>query len=123
MDTTRLVAGARVGWGVFLLACPDRPIRALTGVRLTPRDRHVLRVLGARQVVQAAVSLVHPSHRVLAVGSAVDALHAASCLGLAAADSRWRRGAVLGAADAAAFAFAGYAGARRAGVTASAGRR
>lgn len=123
MDTARLVAAARGGWAVFLLVCPDRPIGALTGVRLTGRDRRVLRVLGTRELVQAAVSLLHPSHRVLAAGSAVDALHAASCLGLAAVDARWRRGGLLGALDAAAFASAGYAGARRPGVTASAGRR
>lgn len=123
MDTTRLVATARGGWAVFLLACPDRPIGALTGVRLTDHDRLVLRVLGVRELVQAVISLVHPSHRVLAAGSAVDALHSATCLGLAAFDSRWRRGGLLGALDAAAFAFAGYTGARRAGLTASAAHR
>ncbi|MBO0828718.1 MAG: hypothetical protein J2P24_13155 [Streptosporangiales bacterium] len=125
MQADRLVAAARGGWAVFLLICPDRPVQALTGVRLTVRDRRVLRVLGARELVQSAVGLVHPSRRVLGVGSAVDALHAASCLGLAAVDARWRRGGLLGAVDAAAFAVAGYAGARRGGlgVTASAGRR
>lgn len=114
METARLVATVRCGWAVFLFACPDRPMAALTGLTPTEHDRQVLRVLGARQLVQAAVSLVHPSHRVLAAGSAVDALHAATCLGLAAVDGRWRRGALLGALDATAFAVAGYAGARRA---------
>lgn len=123
MDTARLVAAARCGWAVFLLSCPDRPVRALTGITPTEHDRRVLRVLGVRQLVQGAVGLVHPSHRVLAAGSAVDALHAASCLAVAAVDSRWRRGGLIGAMDAAAFAVAGYAGARRAEVMASAGRR
>lgn len=123
MDTTRLVAAARGGWAIFLLTCPDRPTSALTGMRLTEHDRRVLRVLGARELIQAAISLLHPSPRVLAAGSAVDALHATSCLGVAAVDTRWRRGGLLGAFDAAAFALAGYAGARRARLTASAGRR
>lgn len=123
MDTARLVATARCGWAVFLLSCPDRPVHALTGVTPTNRDRQVLRVLGVRQLVQATVGLLRPSHTVLAAGSAVDALHAATCLALAAVDERWRRGGLIGAVDATAFALAGYATAHHAGVTASAGRR
>lgn len=123
MNTARLMAVARCGWAVFLLSCPDRPVHALTGITPTERDRQILRVLGARQLAQAAVSLVHPSRRVLAAGSVVDALHAATCVGLAAVDGRWRRGGLVGALDATVFSLAGYASARRAGVTASAVRR
>jgi hypothetical protein len=123
VETARLLATARCGWAVFLLCCPDRPVRTLTGITPTEHDRLILRVLGARQLVQAAISLVRPSHRVLTAGSAVDALHAATCLGLVAFDVRWRRGGLIGALDATAFALAGYASANRAGVTASAARR
>jgi hypothetical protein len=51
---------------------------------------------------------------VLAVGGVTDALHAASCAGLAVLDPRWRRAATLGGLGATAFAVADFTAAYQA---------
>lgn len=56
-----------------------------------PRQRARSRVLGARQITQAVLSGVRPSPEVLAMGVWIDLAHAASVLGLAAADRDIRR--------------------------------
>lgn len=94
-------AAARLGWGLFLLAAPGAALRLLGGCP-TGRARTVVRVLGARHVVQAAVEQRDGGrHRLLL--AAVDWAHAASGLVLAAVDRRWRRPALTDAALATGF--------------------
>ena len=99
--------------GSLYLVGPQWLPELLLGVRLDSRARFVVRVLGARQLLQAALGIAVPSRLTLRLGSAVDALHAGSMLALAAVDSR-RRGAALGdAAVAGSLAAAGLLQAQR----------
>lgn len=74
----------------------------------------VARVLGARQLAQAGLSGPAPTAAALARGVEVDALHAASMIGLAVLSRRWRPAALASAAVAAGFATAGVLATRRA---------
>lgn len=70
--------------------------------------RRIARVLGARHVLQAGVELAAwPRWRRL--GATADLLHAASGVGLAAVDPRWRRVALADAALATSWAVVGIA--------------
>jgi hypothetical protein len=99
------VTATRAGWALLLLAVPQVVLGPAPG-RSTEAARVVLRMLGARQLLQAAVSLARPTPWVLALGATADGLHAASALGFAALDHRWRRRALLDAAVASAFCVA-----------------
>jgi hypothetical protein len=97
----------RLAWGAALVAAPARIVVLLGGTD-TPSSRAVERTLGTRHLIQAAVELAAwPSGRRL--GVLVDTLHAATGVGLAAVDGRWRRPALLDAAITSAFALAGAA--------------
>lgn len=88
IETIRLCLGAvdLVGArGLLRLQLQRRPDRLTTGA---------LRVLGARQVVQGALIARAGSRTARRFGSAVDGLHCASMLLLAAIDRR-RRGPAL----------------------------
>lgn len=93
----------RAAWGGALLIAPGAVLAVTT--RCDPAflgtARTVLRVLGARNLVQACVELRLPRPSVLA--AAVDGLHAASGLAYGALDPGWRRSALLDAAVAAGF--------------------
>lgn len=103
---TGMAAVTRAVWGGLLLAAPGA-VLAVT-VRNDPAflgpARVVLRVLGARHLVQAGVEARWPRRRVLAFATVVDGLHAATGLALGAADRKWRRPALLDAAVASGFA-------------------
>jgi hypothetical protein len=73
----------------------------------------VARVLGARQLVQAAVTAVAPTGPVAGLGALVDGLHAGTNLGIAAVSPRWRRIALTDAVIAGGFAAAGWSGRSR----------
>ncbi len=96
----------RAVWGGVLLGAPGSVLSLTTGSdpAFLGTARVVLRVLGARQIVQAAVEARWPRRGVLALAATVDGLHAASGLALAAADPGWRRSALLDAAVATGFA-------------------
>jgi hypothetical protein len=103
----------RAGWGLVLLAAPSR----LTGGGPPgTRRRWVFRVLGARQLLQAAVTAWRPTPVVLAAGAATDVLHAASMAALAVGDARWRGRAAADAVVAGCLAAAGARAAARAGA-------
>ena len=92
----RASALGRAALGLVLLVRPDDLAALLDGPR---GGRHpVLRVLGARHVVQAALLLRRPTSAVVAGSVAVDALHAASDLALAAVRVDRRRPALRDAA-------------------------
>jgi hypothetical protein len=107
MRAARAVATVRLLWSVVLLAEPRRILRAAraSGEDSSARARGVVMVLGARNLVQAVVEFLHPSRMVLGLAAGVDAVHAASFLGLATAErhARWRRAAQLNVLTALAF--------------------
>lgn len=74
--------------------------------------RAIIRVLGAREAVQALVTSRHPKRRVLLVGAAVDATHGGSMILLAAREPRLRRLAAASAAAAGLFALVGASSVR-----------
>jgi hypothetical protein len=72
----------------------------------------VVGVLGARHLIQAALTRGRPTHTTLLLGAGTDAAHAASMVLLGAASRRWRAAALADAALAATLAVAGLACAR-----------
>ena len=90
---TRALAGAGGLWGLALLARPRAVVRALCPE--LPGDRiWVVRVLGARLVVQHALVLSAPEPPVVRAAAAVDLLHAASMVPLLGS-RRYRRAALI----------------------------
>jgi hypothetical protein len=110
-----LLAGVRAGYGAVQLLWPECSAEQLLGGPLEPAARTAVRVLGARQLAQAALSLAAPTAPVLTAGAGTDTVHALSMAVLALADRRWRRPAVVSGLTAAAFAISGALAARRAG--------
>jgi hypothetical protein len=102
-----LLIGTRASYGVALVIAPGASIHLATGRSPSSRTRRVAQVLGARHLIQAALSALAPQPSVLAVGAAVDALHAASMLLLAIADRGARRVALTDALAEALFAAVG----------------
>jgi hypothetical protein len=92
-----LLLGTRASYGVALVVAPGASIRLATGRSPGRRTRRVAQVLGARHLVQAALSALAPQPSVFAAAAAVDALHAASMLLLAVADRGARRVALTDA--------------------------
>ena len=80
-----------------LVIDPGALIHLATGRSPGRRTRRVAQVLGARHLIQAALSALAPQPSVLALGAAVDTLHAASMLLLAIADRCVRRVALADA--------------------------
>jgi hypothetical protein len=74
----------------------------------------VIRVLGAREVVLAAVTYTRRGRRALLAGGAVDAIHCASMILLAVREPQFRRLAVASAAVSVVLASATVHDARRA---------
>lgn len=105
MTSRAPLALARIGVGVAELALPDRLATPLLGRRPDPTERVVMGLLGARHLAQAAGGL--RGHELLG-GPLLDALHALSMYGAAAVSEKHRRGAVLSAAGATAFALAAW---------------
>jgi hypothetical protein len=73
--------------------------------------RGVIRVLGARELLQAALTGARPTRSVLAVGAVIDGLHAVSMLLLGITRREWRAPALVDAAAAAALGLLGAAAA------------
>lgn len=98
----------RAPWGAVLLCAPSAVLAVADrrGSDTPPVARTVLRILGFRHLLQAAVERRRPTAAVLAAGAIVDGIHAATAVVFAAADRRWRRAAVLDAAVATGFCLA-----------------
>jgi hypothetical protein len=110
--TAGLLQVARVGYGAALLLVPGPAIRLSTGRPAGHRTRNVARLLGARHLIQAAVTAgIGPSAELLGLGAAVDITHAASMAGLALADRGVRRVTLTDALIETAFAAAGLSSA------------
>lgn len=104
------LVAVRVVWGSALLIAPEAVLRELPHHKIDPGVRMFARVLGARHLLQAAVtSRGNNRGRVLA-GAAVDATHAVTMVTLAALRPDWRGLALTNALTATVLAAAGVAG-------------
>ena len=109
METqTVVVTGASAGIG-----------RA-TGHATSQRACTVARILGARHLAQAVLTLWRPRPAMLLAGAGIDACHAASMLALAMAGPRVRRAGIADAVTAAAFTATGALTGANAGAASAA---
>ncbi len=102
----RLLAGAHVAQAALLLAQPPGVLRRISGDEGVP-PAWIVRVLGARILVQAAPEAISPGPTVLRLGILVDLVHAASMLAAERIWPRYRRAALASAASAGLSALAG----------------
>jgi hypothetical protein len=86
---TRVLSGLFALWGAAQLAFPEQLMHALAPGRPHPPP-WLVRVLGVRMLVQHGLVVRAPEQRIVAASAAVDGLHAASML-LVAAGSAGRR--------------------------------
>jgi hypothetical protein len=100
------LSAVRIALGATELLAPRALTRAVLGTPLDGVGLGAVRVLGARHLAQAASCAAVPSPTASRLGAAVDALHAASMLALAAFDRRYRRAALTSAAVAGGLAVA-----------------
>jgi hypothetical protein len=98
------VAAARAAWGLLLVSLARPASERVLGRPATRAEVGVVRVLGGRHLAQAAVVTAAP--RTAVAGRAVDLVHLASMLLLAAVDRPRRRAALLSATVAGALAAA-----------------
>jgi hypothetical protein len=103
----RLIEVVRALWGAALVVGPRLVLSRLPGVDADRKALVVARILGARHLIQATLSGVRPSPEVVAAGTWVDSVHALTAFGLAAADPRRARAALIDAVVAAAWALFG----------------
>lgn len=94
----RLLISLETVWGTWLLGAT--PGLSSEGVSRRP-VKALVRLLGARQLAQAALIAERPNTSRIFASSAVDALHAASMVMLARSRSQWSRPALTSAAVAA----------------------
>jgi hypothetical protein len=90
-----------------LVIAPGPVVCLATGRSPGRRECRAAQLLGARHLVQAAVTAFAPLPDVLAMGAVVDAVHAASMLILATAGRGARRAALTDALAEALFAAGG----------------
>ncbi len=98
----------RVLWGTVLLIAPEVVLRDLPHQRLGRGARVFARVLGARHLIQAAITGREGTRRWVLAGAAVDATHAATMAVLAALRPDRRKLALTNVATATALAAAGF---------------
>ena len=106
-STRRWIELIRAGWGAALLIAPGTVLTHIHHVRVDTRAIAITRILGARQLAQAALSGNNPSPEVLAMGIWVDGAHAVTGLTLAALDRSRARAALTDTAVAALWAGVG----------------
>src|SRR3954465_11082604 len=110
---------ARSAWGLVLAVLPGVVLRPPGARRNDSRVRIATRLLGARELVEAAL-LRRRRRGWVALGAAVDATHALSMIVLAVLDRRHRRIALASAAVASILAAEGVAAAASARAPVSA---
>ncbi|MFF5111295.1 SDR family oxidoreductase [Streptosporangium sp. NPDC000509] len=106
MPPVRAIEVTRAVWGLALLLAPSQVLRVLGG-RRSRGAKVVARLLGARQLGQAAWSGLRPSRSVLAGGAVIDLVHAGTAVALGVVDGRWRHVALSDAGVALAWSLAG----------------
>jgi hypothetical protein len=93
--------------GALELVAPGVLLRRV-GVRGDQEPaRAVVRLLGTRHLLQAAVTVARATPRTRLIGAVVDAAHALTMYALAAGSTRYRRAALTSAATATALALDG----------------
>lgn len=107
---------ARIGWGALLLIIPSKGLQLLGGHDTKPA-RRVLRVLGSRHLLQAAIEIDRGT-RWHTIGRLADAAHCATALLFAWLAPGWRRAALTDAGVAGGFALLGLRDPSRAAVRA-----
>ena len=115
-----LFPAARACYGAALLCAPGLALGLCTGQAPSQRARAVVRILGARHLAQAMLTLWRPSPAVLLGGAGIDACHAASMLALAVTDPQLRTAGIADCAAAAAFTATGALTGASAGAVANA---
>ena len=113
----RLIELGRAAWGAGMLFAPRLVLERVHGVDIDTKAVIVARILGARHLVQAALSGIDPSPEVLAMGVWVDTAHASTALALAAADHSRRRAGITDGIVALGWAGTGYRDLRSAHAT------
>lgn len=93
---TRAVSVVLGAGGLTMLLAPSWVVRHVSPGRTAPSS-WVIRVLGARSVVQHAAILVSPTRQAVQVGATLDGLHALSMVPAAALWPRFRRTAGVSA--------------------------
>lgn len=93
----------RASYGAVELLAPGQVERLLLGTAPDARTRRVIRILGARHLVQAAVT-ARAGRTLHRLGGGVDAVHALTMAALAGLDPKRRHAAAVNAAIALAFA-------------------
>jgi hypothetical protein len=97
---------------VLQITCPAQTISVAGGPPSEARAATVIRILGARQLLQAFATGLRPTSSVLAAGAAVDGVHATTMVALALRKREWRRAALQEALVASCLALAGAGAAR-----------
>ena len=99
------LAAVRATYGLAALGMPDLLSGHIGDMRLTTGIRRGMWLLAARQLLEAGVCAVKPTRCVLALETAVDAIHGASMGGVAVLtrNENLRRATAVNAATAAAF--------------------
>ena len=110
------LTGLRFAYGTALLVLPSQALARATGAPVDRRAAWLARVLGARELAQAELTRRRPTREVLLAGAVVDVLHAASMVGLAAADRERRRLALHNATSAVLLALGSLLAARAPGA-------
>jgi hypothetical protein len=90
-------------WGAVLLLEPGMVLMALGGANEARTPKRILRILGARHLLQAGAEQYFGAEA-FKLGACVDGLHALSGMGFACFDARWRRAALTDAAITGGFA-------------------
>jgi hypothetical protein len=107
----RLPQAVRAGYGLFLLASPHRLLAIGAPLSAPTWAPGIVRILGARHVLQAAALTVLPD--LGRFGAGVDLAHAATDVGCVAAVPALRAPALLDTAVASALAASAWTVARR----------
>jgi hypothetical protein len=95
-----------LAWGTALVVVPGWVLRVIGAGDTGPTPRRIVRVLGARHLLQA-VTEVAGGDRARGAGVAVDAIHGATDVAFGCVAPRWRRAAFTDAAIT--FGFAKFA--------------
>lgn len=98
MRGVRAHALLRAGYGLMLVCKPARMAGLFQAPPDDPAAITVARVLGARHLVQAAVTIAAPVRKVVVTGAVIDALHGFTDAMMAGVDPRWRHAASIDAA-------------------------
>lgn len=104
--TAPLSLAVRIAWGTALIVAPGPVLRLMGGIDEGRVPRRLIRALGARHLLQAAVER-KSGHRVRQIGVGVDLAHATTDVLFACIDRRWTRPALTDAAITTGFAASG----------------